>query len=292
MPSTATSVRRVSNIEDVREAVTSARNGGARIGFVPTMGALHKGHLSLVDRARAESDVIVMSIFVNPTQFGPNEDFARYPRPIEEDVRLTSEAGVDILFTPSVEEMYAEGRMITVEPGRAGRRWEGAIRDGHFAGVLTVVAKLFNIVQPDVAVFGQKDLQQAVLIEAMVRDLDFPIRVIIAPTVRESDGLAMSSRNAYLNAEDRKNATVLIRSLRAAAQAYDSGERDASRIEGAGLKVFHAVQVGALDYLGVVELKSLERVQTVSSEPAVMIAARIGSTRLIDNLLLGKNDQD
>jgi pantoate--beta-alanine ligase len=285
-------VRRVSTIEDVREAVTSARKSGARIGFVPTMGALHKGHLSLVDRARAESDVIVMSIFVNPTQFGPNEDFARYPRPIEDDVRLTSEAGVDILFTPSVEEMYAEDRMITVVPGRAGHRWEGAIRDGHFAGVLTIVAKLFNIVQPDVAVFGQKDLQQAVLIEAMVRDLDFPIRIIVAPTVREADGLAMSSRNAYLNAEDRKNATVLIRSLRAAADAYDSGERDASRIEAAGLQVFHSVQVGALDYLGVADLKSLERVPTISSDSAVMIAARIGKTRLIDNLLLGKNDQD
>jgi pantoate--beta-alanine ligase len=207
-------------------------------------------------------------------------------------VRLTSEAGVDILFTPSVEEMYAEDRMITVVPGRAGDRWEGAIRDGHFAGVLTIVAKLFNIVQPDVAVFGQKDLQQAVLIEAMVRDLDFPIRIIVAPTVREADGLAMSSRNAYLNAEDRKNATVLIRSLRAAADAYDSGERDASRIEAAGLEVFHSVQVGALDYLGVADLKSLERVPTISSDSAVMIAARIGKTRLIDNLLLGKNDQD
>ncbi len=285
-------MRRVSTIEDVREAVISARKSGARIGFVPTMGALHQGHLSLVERARGESDVIVMSIFVNPTQFGPNEDFARYPRPIEEDVRLTSEAGVDILFTPSVEEMYAEKRMITVVPGRAGHRWEGAIRDGHFAGVLTVVAKLFNIVQPDVAVFGQKDLQQAVLIQEMVRDLDFPIRVIVAPTVREADGLAMSSRNVYLNPEDRKNALVLIRSLRAAGDVYDSGERDASRIEGAGLKVFHAVQVGALDYLGVVELQSLERVPTITSDSAVMIAARVGNTRLIDNLLLGKNDQD
>ena len=285
-------MRRVSTIEDVREAVTSARNGGARIGFVPTMGALHEGHLSLVEHARAESDVIVMSIFVNPTQFGPNEDFARYPRPIEKDVNLTSEAGVDILFTPSVEEMYAEERMITVVPGRAGHHWEGAIREGHFAGVLTVVAKLFNIVQPDVSVFGQKDLQQAVLIEAMVRDLDFPIHIVVAPTIREADGLAMSSRNAYLSVEDRKNASVLIRSLRAAADAFDSGERDASRIEGAGLKVFHAAQVGTLDYLGVVELKSLERVPTVSTDSAVMIAARIGNTRLIDNLLLGKNDQN
>lgn len=285
-------MRRVSTIEDVREAVISARKSGARIGFVPTMGALHQGHLSLVERGRAESDVIVMSIFVNPAQFAPNEDFARYPRPIEEDVRLASEAGVDILFTPSVEQMYAEERMITVVPGRAGHRWEGAIREGHFAGVLTVVAKLFNIVQPDVAVFGQKDLQQAVLVEAMVRDLDFPIRIIMAPTVREADGLAMSSRNTYLSAEDRKNALVLIRSLHAAADAYDSGERDASRIEAAGLKVFHAVPVGALDYLGVVELKSLERVPTVSSDSAVMIAARVGNTRLIDNLLLGKNDQD
>jgi pantoate--beta-alanine ligase len=256
------------------------------------MGALHRGHLSLVERARDESDVIVMSIFVNPTQFGPNEDFARYPRPIEEDVRLSSEAGVDILFTPSVEEMYAENRMVTIAPGRAGHRWEGAIRDGHFAGVLTVVAKLFNIVQPDVAVFGQKDLQQAVLIEAMVRDLDFPIRVIVAPTVREADGLAMSSRNSYLSPEERTNAVALIRSLRASAEAYDSGERDASRIEAAGLKVFHGAEVGALDYLGVVELQSLERVPTVSSDSAVMIAARIGNTRLIDNLLLGKNDQD
>jgi pantoate--beta-alanine ligase len=233
-----------------------------------------------------------MSIFVNPTQFGPNEDFARYPRPIEEDVRLASEAGVDILFTPSVEEMYAENRMVTIVPGRAGHLWEGAIRDGHFAGVLTVVAKLFNIVQPDIAVFGQKDLQQAVLIKAMARDLDFPIRIVIAPTVREADGLAMSSRNVYLNPEDRKNALALIHSLRAAGDVYDSGERDASRIEDAGLEVFHAVPVGSLDYLGVVELQSLERAPTITSDSAVMIAARIGNTRLIDNLLLGKNDQD
>lgn len=292
MPTTATSLRRVSTIAELRDAVAAARMSGARIGFVPTMGALHRGHLSLVERAHAESDVVVMSIFVNPTQFGPNEDFERYPRPIEEDVRLANDAGVDILFTPSVEEMYSQQRMITVVPGRAGHLWEGAIREGHFPGVLTVVAKLFNMVQPDSAVFGQKDLQQATLIRAMVRDLDFPIRIIVAPTIRELDGLAMSSRNAYLSPEDRQNATVLIRSLRAAADVYNSGERDASKIERAGLDVFHAVPIGALDYLGVVDLQSLERLPTASDDSAVMIAARIGNTRLIDNFLLGKNDQD
>src|SRR5687767_1420713 len=226
MPSTATSAQRVSSIADARAAIAKARAERARIGFVPTMGALHRGHLSLVDRARRECDTVVMSIFVNPLQFGPTEDFQRYPRPLEEDARLASEAGVDILFTPSSDEMYQDGRATIVSAGARGEVWEGAVRPGHFDGVLTVVAKLFNIVQPDVAVFGQKDLQQAMLVSSMVRDLNLPLEVVIAPTVRDPDGLALSSRNRYLSSEDRATALALPRALEAIYDKYEDGERD------------------------------------------------------------------
>jgi len=287
MPSTATSTLRVGTIAGIRASVAKARREGLVVGFVPTMGALHRGHLSLVERARGESDIVVMSVFVNPLQFGPTEDFGRYPRPIDADARAAADAGVDILFTPSPEEMFPEGRITTVTAGDSAKRWEGQIRPGHFDGVLTVVAKLFNIVQPDVAVFGRKDLQQAGLVKAMVRDLDFPLTVVVAPTVREDDGLALSSRNSYLSASDRQSALVLVRSLRAASAAFDGGERDVQRLEEAGKRPFADVPAAQLQYFAVVNGDSLEPATEAKPGSAVIVAARLGDTRLIDNIILG-----
>jgi len=287
MPSTATSTLRVGTIAGIRASVAKARREGLVVGFVPTMGALHRGHLRLVERARGESDIVVMSVFVNPLQFGPTEDFGRYPRPIDADARAAADAGVDILFTPSPEEMFPEGRITTVTAGDSAKRWEGQIRPGHFDGVLTVVAKLFNIVQPDVAVFGRKDLQQAGLVKAMVRDLDFPLTVVVAPTVREDDGLALSSRNSYLSASDRQSALVLVRSLRAASAAFDGGERDVQRLEEAGKRLFADVPAAQLQYFAVVNGDSLEPATEAKPGSAVIVAARLGDTRLIDNIILG-----
>lgn len=292
MPSIATSSLVVSSIADVRALVEKARGEAARIGFVPTMGALHRGHLTLVERARKESDVVVMSIFVNPLQFGPSEDFSRYPRSLEHDAQLAADAGVDILFTPTVEEMYSHARMIAVTAGPAAQQWEGAVRPGHFDGVLTVVAKLFNIVQPDVAVFGRKDLQQAALVKAMVRDLDFPVRMIVAPTVREAGGLALSSRNTYLSPEQRRDALTLIRSLRAASGVFEEGEREVRAIETAGRDILASAPDVEVDYFAVVNAESFAHELIAAAGSAVIVAARVGPTRLIDNVILGENDQN
>ena len=276
----------------MRASVAKAHHEDLRVGFVPTMGALHRGHLSLVERARREADVVVMSIFVNPLQFGPGEDFNRYPRPIEADARSAADAGVDILFTPSQDEMYRDSRITTVSAGDRAKLWEGEIRPGHFDGVLTVVAKLFNIVQPDVAVFGRKDLQQAALAKAIVRDLDFPLAVVVAPTVREDDGLALSSRNSYLSADDRAHALALVRSLRTASAAFDGGERDARRLEEVGRRIFQTVPAAKLEYFAVVNADSFAPAAQAGRGSAVIVAARFGATRLIDNIILGENDQD
>lgn len=292
MPNTAISAFRVSSIADARAALERVRGDGIRIGFVPTMGALHRGHLSLVERARQNADCVVMSIFVNPLQFGPSEDFNSYPRPLEEDTRRASEAGVDILFTPSAEEMYRDGRATIISAGTVGTVWEGEARPGHFDGVLTVVAKLFNIVQPDVAVFGRKDLQQASLVQAMVRDLDFPLTIVVAPTIRESDGLALSSRNAYLSKGEREEALVLIRSLRAVSAAFAGGEHDGGRLEEIGREQFTAVPAAKLDYFAVVNRMTLAPELTAQPGTAVIVAARLGAARLIDNIILGENDPD
>ncbi len=292
MPSTATSVTRVSTIANARAALEKARGECARIGFVPTMGALHRGHISLVERARQDADVVAISIFVNPLQFGPAEDFGRYPRPLERDAQLAADAGVDFLFTPSVEEMYPDGRFVVVDAGERGRRWEGEVRPGHFDGVLTVVAKLFNIIQPDLAVFGRKDLQQASLVKAMVRDLDLPVRIVVAPIVREEDGLALSSRNSYLRQDERSDALSLIRALRAASAEFDRGERDSRKLEEAGRAVFAAAPLVKVDYFAVIDQDSLEMTTVARAGSAVLTAARVGATRLIDNIILGDNDQD
>jgi pantoate--beta-alanine ligase len=251
------------------------------------MGALHAGHTSLVERSRRESDFTVMSIFVNPLQFGPKEDLSRYPRPVEQDEKMAAEAGVDLLFRPSVEEMYPADRTITVTAGKLAVDWEGKSRPGHFDGVLTVVAKLFNIVQPDVAVFGRKDLQQAALVSALVHDLDMPLKILISPIVREDDGLALSSRNRYLSADDRHRATVLNRSLRNVVAQFANGETRVDALEEAGRNVLAAEPEVKPDYFAVVDEKTFKRPSFASDRSSVIVAARVGSTRLIDNMPFG-----
>src|SRR5919106_6371869 len=221
----------LTTIPDLKGWVRARRREGRRIGLVPTMGYLHEGHLALVDEARRRADAVVMTIFVNPLQFGPTEDLARYPRDLPRDRRLAEERGVDALFVPSEAVMYPRNPEIRIVPGRTAERWEGAARPGHFAGVLTVVAKLFHLTDPDVACFGRKDVQQIVLVRQMVRDLDWPIELAVVPTVREPDGLALSSRNAYLDPEQRRRATSLSGALQEAHVAWRGGERSAKAIE-------------------------------------------------------------
>ena len=266
------------------------RRAGKRIALVPTMGALHEGHLALVDRARERASIVVLSLFVNPLQFGPNEDFARYPRDRERDAGLADARGVDVLFAPDADELYRAGRAVSVVPTALASRWDGASRPGHFTGVLTVVAKLFNIVQPHVAVFGQKDIQQATLIRAMVRDLDFPIEVFVAPTVREPDGVALSSRNAYLGTADRARARVLSRAIFAMQDSFDAGERSTDALEALGREVLSTQPEVAPEYLAVVDPQTLEPASVAEPGSIVVIAARIGTTRLIDNVILGARD--
>ena len=277
----------IERIEPLRLALDEPRRGGKGIALVPTMGALHEGHLALVDRARERAATVVMSLFVNPLQFGPNEDFARYPRDREGDARLAALRGVDFLFAPQPDELFRAGRAVTVVPSALASRWDGAARPGHFTGVLTVVAKLFNIVQPDVAVFGQKDIQQATLIRAMVRDLDFPIQLVVAPIVREADGLALSSRNAYLRAADRKRARVLSRALFAMRDTFDAGESSTAKLERLGHAVVAAEDAVTVEYLAVMDPETLEPSPVAVPGSIVAIAARVGDTRLIDNVILG-----
>jgi pantoate--beta-alanine ligase len=282
----------VETIEALRAELARARAdaavlGGGRVALVPTMGFLHEGHLALVDEARRRGDVVVMSVFVNPLQFAPTEDLARYPRDPEGDAAKARARGVSLLFAPSVAELYPREPRVLVTPGALADRWEGSVRPGHFAGVLTVVAKLFHLVQPDVAVFGRKDLQQATLIRAMVRDLDFPIEIVVAPTTRERDGLAMSSRNVYLSPDDRRRALALSRALHLVEARWEGGERDAAILAAAGSAELHTEPDVVLDYFAVADPETLEPiVGTCARGAAVMVAARVGRTRLIDNVVL------
>ncbi len=277
-------------IAEAREAVRQAKHAGRRVGFVPTMGYLHEGHLSLVDLCRKHADYIAVSVFVNPTQFGPGEDYERYPRDFERDRRLLEARGVDLLFAPSVEEMYPESSLIRFEIERLADHLCGPRRPGHFPGVLLVVAKLFNVIQPDVAVFGQKDLQQLVIIKRLVRDLDFPVEIIAGPTVREPDGLAMSSRNAYLSPEERQNATVLYRALQHAKALIEGGERSASAVIEAMREVIAQVEGARVDYIEIVELERLQPIERLEGLFAIALAVFIGPARLIDNLVLEIED--
>jgi pantoate--beta-alanine ligase len=279
-------MKSVGTIDEMRHVIASRRAKGQSIALVPTMGALHDGHLRLVDEANRVADVVVMSIFVNPLQFGPSEDFARYPRTLEEDAKMATAAGVDFLFTPTREEIYPENiPVVIVHPGSVGKEWEGAVRPHHFEGVLTVVAKLFNIVMPDVAVFGQKDLQQAAAIKAMVRDLNFPVGILIAPTVREPDGLAMSSRNRYLSPKDRELALILSRALFAVRDAFAKGERRASALEAIGWRMLERVVGLTPRYLAAVNADTFQRVNNVRHGDAAVGAVRVGETKLIDNII-------
>jgi pantoate--beta-alanine ligase len=284
-------MRTVERILDVRRLVRAERARGRKIGFVPTMGFLHDGHLALADEAKRRAEFVVMSIFVNPLQFAPTEDLARYPRDPEGDAAKASRHGVDLLFAPPLSEMYRNGDAqageVIVVPRSLDQRWEGAVRPGHFTGVLTVVAKLFNIVQPDIALFGQKDFQQATLIRAMARDLDMPVEIVVGPTVREADGLAMSSRNTYLSAEDRRRALRLSQALRAMQDAFAAGTRDVGALERTGRSVLERDAAIAVDYLAVVDAEHLQPSSAAAATDVAIVAARVGSTRLIDNAALG-----
>lgn len=279
-------MKSVETISEMRHVVADVRAKGHSVALVPTMGALHEGHLTLVDEAKRLADVVMMSIFVNPLQFGPSEDFARYPRTLDDDSKLASERGVDFLFAPTKEDMYPEyAPVVMVHAGSVGKEWEGAVRPHHFEGVLTVVAKLFHIVMPDVAVFGQKDLQQAAAIKAMVRDLNFPVGILVAPTVRETDGLAMSSRNRYLSPKERELGLKLSKALFAMHDAFGRGERRASALEATGWRMLERVVGLTPRYLAVVNADTFQRVNNVRHGDAAVGAVRVGETKLIDNII-------
>ena len=256
------------------------------VGLVPTMGYLHEGHLSLVRQARTENSSVVVSIFVNPTQFGPEEDFKKYPRDTQRDLAMLEKEGTDIVLMPSVAEMYPEQFNSWVEVGKITERLEGASRPGHFRGVTTVIAKLFNIVQPTRAYFGQKDAQQAIVIKKMVADLNMNLEVITVPTVREPDGLAMSSRNIYLNSEQRQAAVVLYQALGLAQQLWSQGEKDAGQIRQEIIALIKKQPPADIDYVSIASAETLDELDTVSSPALVSLAVRIGKTRLIDNVVL------
>ena len=260
------------------------RRKGQTIGFVPTMGALHRGHLALVARAREENDRVVVSVFVNPLQFGPKEDFKRYPRPFAKDSALCRAAGVDAVFHPAVEAMYPQGAATRIEVAGPALELEGKSRPGHFSGVATVVAKLFSAVQPDRAYFGEKDFQQLQVVRRMALDLDLPVAVIGCPTVREDDGLALSSRNAYLSNEERALAPLISKGLRAAAQAFRAGERRPGRARAAALAVICRIPGARIDYVEIRDGHSLRPVKRLAAGQRILAAVRVGKTRLIDNL--------
>lgn len=289
-------LRIVRTIAEARAGVASLRAEGQRIAFVPTMGALHEGHLTLVDAARERADAIVASIFVNPLQFAPNEDLARYPRTPDADAEALRSRGVALVFTPSVEEMYPPGRLVRVTAAPYDDRFEGAVRPGHFDGVLTVVAKLFHIVAPDVAIFGQKDLQQLSLVRRMVQDLNVPLDVVGVPTVRDADGLALSSRNRYLSSEERRRATRIPAALRAIQEYVQVHSLETNGVSSAAMLADAVLEVGrrllaedpgiAIDYLALVDPDEFTPVAMAAPGTAIIVAARVGGTRLLDNVIL------
>lgn len=277
-------MKTISALYDLRAARLSLKG---TVGLVPTMGFLHEGHLSLIRQAKTECNHVIVSIFVNPTQFGPNEDLSKYPRDLERDLSLISPLGVDFVWNPSAEVMYPNGYQTWVEVEAMTQPLEGSMRPGHFKGVTTVVAKLFNATQPDKAYFGQKDAQQAAVIRQMTRDLNFPIEIVVCPTVREADGLAMSSRNKYLNEAERKAATVLFRSLSAAKELYEGGERDAEKIRGKMKEVLAAEPLAQMQYVSCADYDSLEELSEIKGKALLSMAVFLEKTRLIDNFILG-----
>lgn len=278
----------IETVKELREYLAGQRAAGKTVGFVPTMGFLHEGHLSLIREAKAENDVVVVSDFVNPTQFGPNEDFESYPRNIERDTELALSAGADVIFYPSVSEMYPPGSSTYVEvEGNITRVLCGASRPTHFRGVTTVVNKLFNIVEPNKAYFGQKDAQQVAVLTKMVKDLHMDIELIICPIVREPDGLAMSSRNTYLSAEERKQAVILNQALKKAKNAFANGEKDVVKLTGIITDKINEMPLAVIDYVSILDFPSLKPIITIEKDALAAVAVKFGKTRLIDNEILG-----
>lgn len=273
-------IKTIAEIRALRRQLTGS------VGFVPTMGYLHEGHLSLVRQARVENEIIIVSIFVNPTQFGPAEDCTTYPRDPERDLALLRKEKTDIVFMPSVEEMYPEGFNSWIKVDGVTERLEGAFRPGHFHGVTTVVAKLFNVVEPTRAYFGQKDAQQAIVIKKMVADLNMNLAVIVSPTIREKDGLAMSSRNVYLNPEERQAATILFKALTLAQKLYNNGEKNAKYIRQEMISLINGEPLAKIDYVSIADQNTMEELLTINRPALASLAIRIDKTRLIDNILL------
>ena len=280
----------IESIQGLREYLKEGRKQGKTIGFVPTMGFLHEGHLSLIRRAKSENDIVVVSDFVNPTQFAPDEDFDSYPRNIEMDEKLATSAGADVIFHPSVEEMYPAGSSTFVEvEGSITKVLCGASRPSHFRGVTTVVAMLFNIVQPDKAYFGQKDAQQAAVLIKMVRDLQMDLQIVVCPIIRETDGLAMSSRNSYLSDEERKQALVLNQSLLKAKNSFENGEFDVQELIEIIRGKINEMPLADIDYVSIYDFPSLGEIKKIENKALAAVAVRFGKTRLIDNIVLEKN---
>jgi len=273
-------------IESVRRLVKAARKAGRKIGFVPTMGALHIGHISLIEAAKKNCDFVVVSIFVNPTQFGPGEDFTKYPRPIEADLKMCRKAGVDVVFAPTPREMYPTETLTLVDVEKLSEPLCGKFRPGHFRGVATVCAKLFNIVLPDVAYFGRKDAQQAIVIKRMVADLNMPLKVVVCPTVREKTGLAMSSRNQYLTPQQKKDAALIYKSLQECRRMIKQGETNAKKIIAEMRKILKQIPSVEIQYVSIVDAETLQNVDKIAGKVLAAVAVKVGSTRLIDNILI------
>jgi pantoate--beta-alanine ligase len=282
----ASSPQVISDGEAMRQAVLEARRTGKTVGFVPTMGALHDGHIRLVETARTECDIAVVSIYVNPTQFGPQEDYTKYPRDLQHDVGLLARGGCDLVFTPTNETMYPPGHNTFVDVGPLGQALEGEFRPTHFRGVATIVLKLFQLVPADRAYFGRKDYQQSIVIQQMVRDLNVPIEIRVCPTVRDPDGLAMSSRNAYLSADERRRALVISKSLRLAEQLAAAGERNVETIRARMLAEIESVGGINIQYIAFVTDSTVTPVSTIEGPTTIALAAKVGNTRLIDNTLI------
>jgi pantoate--beta-alanine ligase len=273
-------------IRSVRKLVRQARSKGKSVGLVPTMGALHRGHISLIEKAAKDSDFVVVSIFVNPTQFGPKEDFKKYPRPVQDDLNACRKAGADLVFAPSAKQMYPRQNLAWVSVEKLSEPLCGRFRPDHFRGVATVCTKLFNIVQPDLAFFGQKDAQQTLLVKQMVADLNMPLKIVVCPTVREKTGLAMSSRNHYLTPQEKIDAACLYKSLRKARQMAGAGIIDAQKIIAQMRKIITAAASAKIEYIEIVDAKTLCPIKKIDRPALVALAVRIGRTRLIDNIII------
>jgi len=278
-------------IKSIRNLVKAARSKGKKIGFVPTMGALHIGHISLIEAAVKKCDFVVVSIFVNPAQFGPGEDFEKYPRPLKTDLEICRKAGVDVVFTPATKQMYPQENLTWVNAEKLTEQLCGQFRPGHFRGVTTVCAKLFNIVAPDIAFFGQKDAQQAIVIKRMVADLNMPVESVVCPTVRHSDGLAVSSRNQYLTEQQRKDATYVYKSLEECRKLINSGITDSKTIIAKMRKILNQAPSIKIEYISIVDADTLQELKKITGKVLTAVAVKIGSTRLIDNIVVDAGER-